>query len=124
MLPRAAVLAAALALAGCNPAPYWTKPGATRTDLRIAVSDCEAESFARFPPVLESIPMTPAVASPSTLQCTGFGASRTCFITGGGYTPPGSVTYDRTEASRFRSVQACLLRQGWRQVDRQGRPAS
>jgi hypothetical protein len=51
MLPRfcGLMLPLLLALAGCEEGPYWSKPGATTTDLRRDLADCERVSMGPTP---------------------------------------------------------------------------
>lgn len=53
MRSRLCLIAALLALAGCNPGAHWTKPGAAAADATAAYEDCHATADAAVEPEAE-----------------------------------------------------------------------
>lgn len=107
-------------LAGC--AQRWAKPGGTPEEFRATEAQCQARAFSQFPPVMDRVQTSPGYTTPLQTSCYPSGYAVQCLTTGGQYMPPTFMSIDRNDSVRARGVQGCLLEQGWRPVDREGRP--
>ena len=112
MIRRAgAILLAVLSLSGC--AEHWAKPGATPIQRDAALARCDAESHARFPPILEQVLARPAYFVPPQRQCTTNNNQTPCHTTGGYWMPPTFQTIDHNADGRRAARIDCMYSQGW-----------
>jgi hypothetical protein len=109
---RAAIVGAALLLAGC--AETWTKPGATPQDFDAAEAACTAQANASVPSQRQQVEMSPGYVTPMQMRCSGMGAAANCYPGGGQYVPPVTTTVDRNQNLRRTVIRSCLTEEGWR----------
>jgi hypothetical protein len=81
-------------LCSCARPVYW-KPGATDAALQSDEAECQAEAFARAPPLVEQ-PMPPS---------NGFFGGMATYMN----TPP----FDENQAARETFLDSCLEKRGW-----------
>jgi hypothetical protein len=105
------VVAASLALAGC--AEHWAKPGATPAERDATLARCEAESQARFPPVLQTIMLSPGYFSPPQTRCRAVNNQSVCHTVGGFWNPPVFQTIDLAADARRTARYDCMYSRGW-----------
>ena len=108
---RAALLALLLVLVGC--AEHWAKPGATARDRDVALARCDAESHARFPPVLQTIMLSPGYFVAPQTRCWTNNGKTQCQTTGGYRMPPSYTTIDLNLDARRSARLDCMYAQGW-----------
>lgn len=106
-----AVLPILLSLAGC--AEHWAKPGGTQFERDAALARCDAESHARFPPVLEQVMVRPTYFVPPRRQCDTVNNQTRCQTTGGYWAPPVFQTIDHNADGRRAARLDCMYRLGW-----------
>jgi hypothetical protein len=100
-----------LTLAGC--AEHWAKPGASQVERDAALARCNAESHARFPPVLEQVLVRPAYFVPPQTRCTTVDNKTQCRSFGGYWVPPTFQTIDHNAEGRRAARIDCMYRLGW-----------
>lgn len=98
-------------LTGC--AEYWAKPGATPVERDAALARCEAESHARFPPVLQTILLNPGYFVPPQTRCWTQNNQTQCKTSGGFWVPPSYHTIDHNLEARRASRLDCMYSAGW-----------
>ena len=102
--------AALIALAGCT---YWAKPGGTRAEFEWTDSRCEADAFARFPTVLQTVLLSPGYVAPVRTDCQPTPNGPRCVTVGGEFVPPSYSTVDINSQPRSASARSCLIAAGW-----------
>lgn len=100
-----------LSFSGC--AEHWAKPGATPLQRDAALARCDAESHARFPPILEQVLSRPAYFVPPQRQCTTNNNQTRCQTVGGYWVPPTFYTIDHNADARRAARADCMYSQGW-----------
>lgn len=105
------VIAALLALAGC--AEHWAKPGASPAERDATLARCDAESQARFPPVLQTIMISPGYFTPPQTRCRAANNQTFCQTVGGYWNPPLFQTIDLAADARRTARYDCIYMRGW-----------
>lgn len=100
-----------LALAGC--AEHWAKPGATKVERDAALARCDADSHARYPPVLQTILLSPGYFVPPRTRCWTQNNQTRCDTSGGYWVPPSYHTIDHNHDARRTARVDCMYTAGW-----------
>ncbi|MSP02075.1 MAG: hypothetical protein EXR07_13645 [Acetobacteraceae bacterium] len=106
------VIALLLAVTGC--AQHWARPGGTPAELGAAKANCDAESFARFPQVLQTVMTSPGYVAPMRTDCRPGRHGPHCVTVGGEFVPPVFSTVDANSQPRYSAFNACMMAGGWR----------
>ncbi len=104
-------LLALLSLAGC--AEHWAKPGGSPIERDAALARCNAESHARFPPVLQQVLVRPEYFVPPQRRCATVNNQTQCQTTGGYWVPPLFQTIDHNAEGRRAARVDCMYTLGW-----------
>jgi hypothetical protein len=106
-----AVLIILAVLSGC--AEHWAKPGGTEAELQRTKAECETQSYARFPPVLQQVMMSPGYFAPPETRCHTRDGQTRCHTVGGFWVPPSFQTVDLNQDGRNSARNACMYAHGW-----------
>ncbi len=112
MIRRAGLaLSAILLLGGC--AEHWAKPGASRVERDAALARCDHESHGRFPPILQTIMISPGYFVPPRTRCWTANNQTQCNTSGGYWVPPAYSTIDHNQDARRAARLDCMYSAGW-----------
>jgi hypothetical protein len=113
---RIYLLGGLLLVTGC--VQYWEKPGGTQFEFDSTLSSCRLKAQSQFPPILETVLISPGYTIPGSTTCYPIGYMVNCNTSPSVYMPPRYDTDDRNRKNRDFAVDVCLMENGWRKAQR------